>query len=140
MAKMSPVRTKYRKAFKGSNAGLVKRGGFVTSGEYGMQALERGKVTARQIEACRVAINREFARKGQIHINIFPHTPVSKKPAETRMGKGKGAVDHYVAVIKPGKILFEVAGVQREMAQIALRKAAAKLNVAVRFVERVHTV
>lgn len=139
MAKMAPNRTKYRKAFKGSNSGLTKRGFKVNHGDYGMQILERGKITGKQIEACRVAVNRTLQRKGELHIKVFPSKPVSKKPAETRMGKGKGGVDHYVACVKPGKILFELAGVSRELAQQAFRKAAAKLPYPTRFVERLDT-
>jgi len=105
-----------------------------------MQALERGWITGQQIEACRVTINRTFARKGQVWIRIFPDKPISKKPLETRMGKGKGGVDKWVAVVRPGRILFEVGGVTREEAQKALRLAAAKLPIKTRFVERVEKV
>jgi large subunit ribosomal protein L16 len=105
-----------------------------------MQALDRGKITTNQIESCRVAINRHFARKGQVWIRVFPHKPVTAKPLETRMGKGKGNVDHYVAEIKPGRVLFEVAGVSREDAQTALRLASAKLPIKTRFVERLERV
>ncbi|MDN3504765.1 MAG: 50S ribosomal protein L16 [Rhabdochlamydiaceae bacterium] len=135
-----PSRTKYRKKQKGSLRGLTKGGEFVEFGEYGMQVLERGKVTNRQIEACRVAITRHFSRKGKVWIKIFPDKPITKKPAETRMGKGKGAVDHWVAPVRPGKVLFEVANVSREEAQQALVRAAAKLNLKTRFVERVEKV
>ncbi len=121
-------------------AGLSKGGNFVHFGEFGIQALERGWLTAQQIEACRVAINRYFQRKGKVWIRIFPDKPVSKKPAEVRMGKGKGAVDHYVAVIRPGRVLFEVSNVARDEAQDALRRAAAKLGIKTRFVERVEQV
>lgn len=136
----SPKKTKFRKAQKGSMKGLSKGGAFVEFGEFGMQSLDRSWITAQQIEACRVTINRTFSRKGQVWIRIFPHKPVSKKPAETRMGKGKGSVDHYVAVIKPGCVLFEVGGVTREDAQKALRLAAAKLPIRTKFVERVEEV
>jgi len=105
-----------------------------------MQALERGRLTGQQIEACRVAINRFFNRRGRVWIRIFPDKPVSKKPAETRMGKGKGAPDHWVAVIRPGRILFEVGNVPQELAQNALRRAAAKLPIKTRFVSRVERV
>jgi len=135
-----PVRTKHRKQQKGSLAGLTKGGEFIEFGEFGMQALERGKITNRQIEACRVAISRYFSRKGKVWIRVFPDKPITKKPAETRMGKGKGAVDHWVAPIKPGRILFEVANVSREDAQNALVRAAAKLGIKTRFVERVEQV
>ena len=135
-----PVRTKFRKQQKGSIAGLTKGGEFIEFGEYGMQALERGKITNRQIEACRVAISRYFSRKGKVWIKIFPDKPITKKPAETRMGKGKGAVDHWVAPVKPGRVLFEVANVSKEDAQNALVRAAAKLGIKTRFVERVEQV
>ncbi|MCF7851887.1 MAG: 50S ribosomal protein L16 [Simkaniaceae bacterium] len=135
-----PSRTKYRKQQKGSLRGLTKGGEFVEFGEFGMQVLERGKITNRQIEACRVAISRYFSRKGKVWIRIFPDKPITKKPAETRMGKGKGAVDHWVAPVKPGKILFEVANVTREEAQQALVRAAAKLPLKTRFVDRVERV
>lgn len=135
-----PGKGKFRKAQKGSNAGLTKAGEFVEFGDYGMQALGRTKITTNQIEACRVAINRHFARKGKVWIRIFPHKPVTAKPLETRMGKGKGNVDHYVADIRPGRILFEVAGVTKEDAQTALRLASAKLAVRTRFVGRVEQV
>lgn len=139
MAQM-PARTKYRKTQKGSRSGLSKSGNFVEFGEFGMKVLERGDIKANQIEACRVAINRHFQRRGQVWIRIFPHKPVTRKPAETRMGKGKGAVDHWVAVVQPGRILFEVAGVSRADAQDALRRAAAKLGLVTKFVERVERV
>ena len=135
-----PSRTKYRKKQKGSLRGLTKGGEFVEFGEYGMQVLERGKITNRQIEACRVAITRHFSRKGKVWIKIFPDKPITKKPAETRMGKGKGGVDHWVAPVRPGKVLFEVANVSREEAQQALVRAAAKLNLKTRFVDRVEKV
>ena len=135
-----PKRTKFRKQQKGSLAGNTKGGQFVEFGEYGMQALERGWITNNQIEACRVAINRYFSRKGKVWIKIFPDKPVSKKPAEVRMGKGKGAPDHWVAPVKPGRILFEVANISREDAQNALVRAAAKLPIKTRFVERVEKV
>ena len=135
-----PKKTKFRKQQKGKMTGLTKGGAFIEFGEYGMQSLDRCWLTAQQIEACRVAINRTFSRKGQVWIRVFPDKPVSKKPAETRMGKGKGAPDHYVAVIRPGRILFEVGGVSREEAREALRLAAAKLPIRTRFVDRVERV
>jgi large subunit ribosomal protein L16 len=137
---LMPKRTKYRKQQRGSVAGLAKGGWMVHFGDYGIQALERGWVTANQIEACRVAITRFFARRGKVWIRIFPDKPVSKKPAETRMGKGKGAVDHYVAVVKPGRILMEVANVPLDQAQAALRLGAAKLGIKTRMVPRVEQV
>lgn len=137
---LMPKRTKRRKVQKGQMRGLSKGGNFVNFGEYGIQALERGWVTGRQIEACRVAINRYFSRRGKVWIRIFPDKPVTKKPAEVRMGKGKGGVDQWVAVVRPGRILFEVANVPREVAQNALRRAAAKLAIKTRFVDRVEQV
>lgn len=137
---LMPKKTKHRKMQKGQFSGLSKAGNFVHFGEYGIQVLERGWVTNQQIEACRVAINRFFQRRGKVWIRVFPDKPVTKKPAEVRMGKGKGAVDHWVAVVRPGKILFEVANVPKEMAQDALRRAAAKLGLKTRFVERVEQV
>lgn len=131
-----PKRTKHRKQQKGSMAGLTKGGGFIDFGDYGMQALDRGWITNRQIEACRVTISRSFSRKGKVWIRIFPDKPVSKKPAETRMGKGKGSPDHWVVPVRPGRILFEVANVTREEAQTAMRLAAAKLPIKTRFVDR----
>lgn len=132
-----PKRTKFRKQQKGQMRGLSKAGNFVAFGDYGMQALDRSRITAQQIEACRVAVTRFFQRKGQVWIRIFPDKPISKKPAETRMGKGKGGVEFYVAVVRPGRILFEVGGVTREEAQTALRLAAAKLPIQTKFVDRV---
>lgn len=140
MAKTLPTRTKFRKQQKGNMAGLSKGACFLDFGDFGMQALDRGRITHKQIEACRVAINRHFQRKGKVWIRIFPDKPVSKKPAEVRMGKGKGAVDHWVAVVRPGRIMFEVGGVLREEAKVALRLAAAKLPIKTRFVDRVERV
>lgn len=137
---LMPKRTKFRKQQKGSKRGLTKRSYVVQYGDFGMQALDRGWITNRQIEACRVAINRYFKRKGKVWIRIFPDKPVSKKPAETRMGKGKGSPDSWVAVVRPGRIMFEVANVSREEAQNALRRAAAKVGIRTRFVERVEQV
>jgi len=137
---LMPVRTKFRKMQKGQHKGLSKAANFVDFGDFGMQALERGRVTNHQIEACRVAINRYFNRRGKVWIRIFPDKSVSKKPAETRMGKGKGAPDHWVAVVRPGRVMFEVGGVPKDVAQNALRRAAAKLGIKTRFVERVERV
>lgn len=137
---LMPKRTKFRKMQKGHHTGLSKAGNFLDFGDYGMQALDRGRLTNHQIEACRVAINRYFNRRGQVWIRVFPDKSVSKKPAETRMGKGKGAPDHWAAVIRPGRVLFEVGGVSKEMAQNALRRAAAKIGIRTRFVERVERV
>lgn len=137
---LMPKRTKFRKQQKGQFAGLSKGATFVDFGEFGMQTLERGWITSRQIEACRVAINRYLKRKGTVWIRVFPDKSVTKKPAETRMGKGKGAPDHWVVVVRPGRILFEVANVSKEDAQDALRRAAAKLGIRTRFVKRVERV
>lgn len=135
-----PARMKYRKMQKGHMTGLSQSAQFVDFGDFGMQALGRGRITQQQIEACRVAINRYFNRRGKVWIRIFPDKSISKKPAETRMGKGKGAPDHWAAVIRPGRILFEVGNVTEEMAQEALRRAAAKLAIKTRFVRRVERV
>ncbi len=135
-----PSRPKYRKQMKGSMSGIAKGGQFVDFGDFGMQILERGRITNQQIEACRVAITRYFSRKGKVWIRVFPDKPITKKPAETRMGKGKGGTDHWVAVARPGRILFEVANVSKEEAKKALLKAAAKLPYRTRFVERVEKV
>ncbi len=137
---LMPKRTKHRKMQKGQFSGLSKGANFVHFGEFGIQVLERGWITNQQIEACRVAINRFFQRRGKVWIRVFPDKPVTKKPAEVRMGKGKGGVDHWVAVVRPGRILFEVANVPKDMAQAALRRAAAKLGLKTRFVERVEQV
>lgn len=137
---LMPKRTKHRKMQKGQFAGLSKAGNFIHFGDYGIQVLERGWITNQQIEACRIAINRYFQRRGKVWIRVFPDKPITKKPAEVRMGKGKGGVDHWVAVVRPGKILFEVANVPKDMAQDALRRAAAKLGLKTRFVERVEHV
>lgn len=137
---LMPKRTKYRKMQKGHMAGLSKAANFVDFGDFGMQALERGRITNHQIEACRVAINRYFNRRGKVWIRIFPDKSITKKPAEVRMGKGKGAPDHWVAVVRPGRVLFEVGNVPKEIAQNALRRAAAKLPIKTRFVERVERV
>ena len=125
---------------KGSLSGLTKGGAFVDFGDFGIQALERGYITAQQLEACRITITRHFSRKGKVWIRVFPQKPITKKPAETRMGKGKGGLDHWVVPVKPGRILFEVGNVSREMAQDALRRAAAKLGIKTRFVDRVERV
>lgn len=137
---LMPKRTKFRKQQKGSASGISKGANFVHFGDFGMQVLERGWITDKQIESMRVSINRYFQRKGKVWIRIFPDKPVTKKPLEVRMGKGKGAVDHYVAVVKPGRILFEVANVPRDEAQNALRRAAAKIGLKTRFVDRVEMV
>lgn len=137
---MMPVRTKYRKTQKGQRAGLSKAANFLDYGDFGMQVLARGWVTARQMEACRIAVMRCFNRKGQFWMRIFPDKALTKKPAETRMGKGKGNVEQWVAVVRPGRILFEVGGISKEVAQDGLRRAAAKLGLRTRFVSRLERV
>lgn len=133
---LMPKRTKYRKQMKGRMKGKATRGNTITLGEYGLQALEPSWVTNRQIESCRVVMNRTFKRLGKVFIRIFPDKPVTKKPAETRMGKGKGNVEGWVAVVKPGRILFEVSGISEELAKEALRKASHKLPLKVKFVRK----
>ena len=133
---LMPKRVKYRKQMRGRMKGKATRGTEVTFGEYGLQALEPAWVTARQIEAARRAIVRHVRRRGKYWIRIFPDKPVTAKPAETRMGKGKGAVDHWVAVVKPGRIMFELSGVSEEMAREAMRLAAHKLPIKCQFVKR----
>jgi large subunit ribosomal protein L16 len=137
---MLPKKCKHRKVQKGKHTGLSKAGNFVEFGEYGMQVLDRGRITAHQIEACRIAINRHFNRRGQVWIKIFPDKPISSKPAETRMGKGKGSPDHWAAVVRPGRILFEVGNIPRDLAREGLARAAAKLGLRTRFVERLERV
>ncbi len=137
---LMPKRTKYRKQQKGQHKGLAQSSNVVNFGEFGIQVLDRGWITDKQIEAARVAINRYLQRRGKVWIRIFPDKPVTKKPAEVRMGKGKGGVSHWVAVVRPGNILFEVGDVPIEMAKDALRRAAAKLPLKTRFVERVEEV
>lgn len=133
---LMPKRTKYRKQMKGRLRGKATRGNRVTYGQFGMEALEAGFITANQIEAARVAMNRYMKRGGKVWIKIFPDKPMTKKPAETRMGKGKGAVEYWVARVKPGRIMFEIAGVSKEIAEGAFTRAAYKLPVKVKFVER----
>ncbi len=133
---LAPKRVKFRKMFKGRTTGLAHRGATVAFGTYGLQALEPGWVTARQIEASRVALTRNIKRGGKVWIRIFPDKPVTKKPAETRMGKGKGSPELWVAVVKPGRVLFEIEGVSKEIAQKALALASAKLGVKTKFVAR----
>jgi large subunit ribosomal protein L16 len=131
-----PKRVKYRKQFRGRMKGKATRGATVEFGDYGLQALEPAWVTARQIEAARRAIVRHVRRRGKYWIRIFPDKPVTAKPAETRMGKGKGAVDHWVAVVKPGRVMFELGGVSEEMAREAMRLASHKLPIKCQFVVR----
>jgi large subunit ribosomal protein L16 len=133
---LMPKRVKYRKQFRGRMKGKATRGSTVEFGDYGLQALEPVWVTARQIEAARRAIVRHVRRRGKYWIRIFPDKPVTAKPAETRMGKGKGSVDHWVAVVKPGRVMFELSGVTEEMAREAMRLASHKLPVKCQFVMR----
>ena len=131
-----PKRTKYRKMQKGRNRGKATRGNVVNEGEYGLQTLEAGLITANQIEAARIAMTRYIKRGGKVWIKIFPNKPISKKPAETRMGKGKGAVEYWVAPVKPGRVLFELADVSEDIAREAFRLAAHKLPVKTKFITR----
>ena len=133
---LMPKRSKFRKMQKGRNRGRATRGTEVTYGEYGLQALEAGWITSNQIEAARIAMTRFIKRGGKVWIKIFPDKPVTKKPAETRMGKGKGAVEYWVAAVKPGRVMFEMAGVAEDVAKEALRLAANKLSVKCKFVKK----
>lgn len=133
---LMPKRVKYRKQFRGRMRGKATRGNELAFGEFGLQALEPSWITARQIEAARTAVVRHVRRRGKYWIRIFPDKPVTAKPAETRMGKGKGEVDHWVAVVRPGRILFELSGVSEEMAREAFRLASHKLPIDVQFVKR----
>ena len=133
---LMPKKTKFRKLQKGRNRGKATRGNVVNEGEFGLQALDAGLITANQIEAARVALTRYIKRGGKVWIKIFPNKPITKKPAETRMGKGKGAPEYWVAPVKPGRILFEIAGVSEEVAREALRLASNKLPVRGKFVVR----
>ena len=133
---LSPKRVKFRKMFKGRTKGLATRGAEISFGHYGLQALEPGWITNRQIEASRVALTREMKRGGKVWIRIFPDKPITKKPAETRMGKGKGNPEGWVAVVKPARIIFEVDGVTEELAKKAFALAQAKLPLKTRFVRR----
>ncbi len=133
---LSPKKVKYRKQQKGRMKGVARRGSDLNFGEFGLQAIECGTVSSKQIEAARIAMTRHAKRGGKMWIRIFPDKPFTKKPAEVRMGKGKGAPEGWVAVIRPGRILYEMAGVPRELAKEALRLAAHKLAVKTRFIER----
>jgi large subunit ribosomal protein L16 len=133
---LQPARTKYRKMMKGRMRGKAYRGSELNQGEYGLQATECGWLTSRQIEAARVAMTRYVKRGGKIWIRVFPDKPITKKPAETRMGTGKGAVEYYVAVVKPGRILYEMEGVTDDIAKKAFHLAAHKLPVATKVVKR----
>src|SRR6056297_2249806 len=133
---LQPKRLKFRKVMKGRNRGLAHRGSKISFGEYGLKATGRGRITARQIEAGRRAITRHVKRGGKIWIRVFPDKPISKKPLEVRMGKGKGSVEYWVAQIKPGKVLYEMEGVSEEVAREAIRLAASKLPFGTSFVSR----
>ena len=133
---LSPKRTKFNKQQKGRNRGLAWRGSSVSFGDYALQSTSRGRITARQLEAARIAIQRHVKRAGKLWIRIFPDKPVSKKPLEVRMGKGKGSVEAWVSIIKPGRVLFELAGVPEDLAKQAFKLASAKLPVHTRVLSR----
>jgi large subunit ribosomal protein L16 len=133
---LQPKRTKFRKQHKGRNNGIAVRGSSVSFGDYGLKATERGRLTARQIEAARRAISRHVKRGGKMWIRVFPDKPISKKPLEVRMGKGKGSVEYWVAQIRPGAMLYEIQGVSEELAREAFKLAAAKLPVKTAFTSR----
>jgi large subunit ribosomal protein L16 len=133
---LQPKRTKFRKQFKGRNTGLAQRGSKVSFGEYALKAVGRGRLTARQIEAARRALTRHLKRGGKVWIRVFPDKPITQKPLEVRMGKGKGSVEYWVAQIQPGKVLYEVEGVPEVLAREAFALAAAKLSVPTTFVKR----
>lgn len=133
---LSPKRTKWRKHHKGRIKGNAKRGDSLSFGEIGLQAQGTARITARQIEAARIAINRRIRRSGKMWIRIFPDKPITKKPAETRMGKGKGSPEYWVAVVKPGRVLYELEGVPEDLAREALRLAAAKLPIPTKVITR----
>ncbi len=133
---LMPSRTKYRKQQRGRNRGNAKGGDSLAFGEFGIQCLGRGMISAQQIEAARVAINRYLARRGKVWIRVFPHKPITKKPAETRQGKGKGGVEFWAAVVKPGTVLFELSGVSVTAAREAMRLADGKLPLRCRFITR----
>jgi len=131
---LMPKRVKYRKVHRGRMKGPSKGGTSLTFGEYGLQALEAGWVTSKQIEAARVALTRHIKRGGKVWISVFPHKPITKKPAETRMGGGKGAPESWVAVVKPGKVMFELSGVSFDIAKEAIRLASNKLSIKTKFI------
>ena len=133
---LQPKRTKFRKQFKGRNRGLAQRGNSVAFGEYGLKTIERGQLTARQVEAARRAMTRYVKRGGNIWIRIFPDKPITKKPLEVRQGKGKGNVEYWVALVQPGRMLYEIAGVTEDVAREAFALAAAKLSVKTSFTKR----
>ncbi len=131
-----PKRVKHRKVQRGSRSGQAKGGATISFGDYGLQALERAWITNRQIEAARIALTRHMKRSGKVWITIFPDKPVTKKPAETRMGSGKGSPEYWVAVVKPGKVMFEISGVGEDIAKEAMRLASHKLPIKTRFLSR----
>lgn len=133
---LQPKRTKFRKQFKGRNRGLAHRGSSVSFGEFGLKSTGRGRITARQIEAARRTITRTVKRGGKLYIRVFPDKPITKKPLEVRMGKGKGNVEYWVAQIQPGRMLYEIEGVSEDLAREAFKLAAAKLPVSTTFVKR----
>ena len=133
---LQPKRTKYRKQQKGRNRGLAYKGSTISFGTFGLKSMDNGRITNRQIEAARIAMTRRMKREGNVWIRIFPDKPITSKPQEVRMGKGKGALDHYVAQVQPGRIMFEIDGVTRETAEEALRLAAQKLPVRTKTVVR----
>ncbi|MBK7440570.1 MAG: 50S ribosomal protein L16 [Chitinophagales bacterium] len=133
---LAPKKVKHRKTFKGKIKGNAKRGSLLSAGSFGLKTLEEGWITDRQIEAARIALTRHLKREGQVWINIFPDKPITKKPAEVRMGKGKGAPEYWVAVVQPGRIMFEADGVPLDTAREAMRLAAGKLPVKTKFVVR----
>jgi len=134
---LQPKRTKFRKMMKGRNRGLAHRGSAISFGEYGLKAIGRGRLTARQIESARRALTRHVKRGGKIWIRVFPDKPITQKPLEVRQGKGKGSVEYWVAQIQPGRVLFEIEGVTEELAEQAFTLAAAKLPFATKFAKRV---
>jgi large subunit ribosomal protein L16 len=133
---LQPKRTKFRKQHKGKNNGLASRGSSVSFGEFGLKSVARGRITARQIESARRAITRHVKRTGKLWIRVFPDKPITKKPLEVRMGKGKGSVEYWVAQIKPGSMLYEIQGVSEDVAREAFRLASAKLPLKTRFATR----
>ncbi len=133
---LAPKKIKFRKVQKGRMRGKAFRGGNITLGEFGLKALEPGRITSRQIEAARIALTRHVKRGGQVWTRIFPDKPITKKPAETRMGKGKGNPEYWVAIVKPGRILYEMDGISKNVAKEALRLASHKLPIATKFVVR----
>ena len=137
---LSPNRVKYRKVQKGRMRGKAKGGDVVSFGDFGLQALECGWLTSRQVEAARIAINRRVKRGGKLYIRVYPDKPISKKPAETRMGKGKGDVDFWAAAVRPGQILFELGNIPEDKAKTAFKRIAHKMPIKVRMVRRIHTV